>query len=55
MLSDIVVHSSTSEKLKKSLLQIVGSMLSKVMGEFEQRLAQQNEQVGLMIVHLELQ
>ena len=31
-------------------MQIVGSILSKVMEQFEQQLARQNEQVGLMIV-----
>lgn len=32
-------------------MQIVGNMLSKVMEEFEHRLATQNEQVSLTIVH----
>lgn len=47
--SYIVVYSSTSEELKLLNLQIVENILSKVMEEFELRLAKENEQVNLIL------
>ncbi|KAG6437767.1 hypothetical protein SASPL_102695 [Salvia splendens] len=46
----LFVRELLSGKKQEDVPLIVGSMLSKVMEQFEQQLARQNEQVGLMIV-----